>query len=216
MERIGVIIPTRGDRPEFMAQALKLLERQTLQPSHVEIVTDVPVNQKKDITRRYRLGCERAFAKGMDVVIFIEDDDYYDSDYIRLMMEAWNAAGKPDVFGIGETTYYHLGLRNRNHQKHIDRASAFCTMISKLPTFPRDEESFTDIHIWKNSTNKKTCLFPKPIAIGIKHGIGLCGGIGHSKAMSGYRNPDPDLSWLRANVDPESFAFYESISNRVR
>ena len=122
--KIGILIPTRGDRKELLLYALRQMDRQTRKPDMIELVDDAPLNGDKDITWRYRLGCERIFSKGADVVFLIEDDDWYSPDYIETMMNKWEESGKPGIFGIEETTYYHLGLRSFQHEVHKGRASA--------------------------------------------------------------------------------------------
>ena len=216
---IGVLIPTRGDRAEFLNFAIKQMERQTRKPDIVEVVNDPPVNANKDITWRYRIGCERIFQKQADIVLLIEDDDWYDSTYIQRVVEEWEKAGKPNIFGIGETTYYHLGLKAWNNQKHPTRASAMSTLITKQGAasmkWPSDNYVFTDIEFWKQIPGK-TCMFERNLSLGIKHGIGLTGGIGHNKHWGGYNQRDPEMNWLRSNVDEESFEFYKKISERIK
>lgn len=218
---IGVLIPTRGDRPKQLEHALSQISKQTMQPTHIEIVRDAPLSPQKDITWRYKLGCQRLFAKGMDVVLFIEDDDYYSPDYIRMMVEAWESHNKPDIFGIGETYYYHLGSRRWLHMKHPDRASAMSTMVTRKVLdvkWPGDHEPFLDIQLWRNTPNKKTVLFGgNIISLGIKgYGEGsLFGGIGHNKDWNLYRNSDLNLDWLNKAVG-EEFNFYKGIADTIK
>jgi hypothetical protein len=47
-------------------------------------------------------------------------------------------------------------------------------------------------------------------SIGIKHGVGLCGGGGHKNTMW-YKNEDPGMKWLASHVDKKSLEFYKSI-----
>jgi hypothetical protein len=217
--KVGAVIPTRGDRPQFLQNALRQLNAQSVVPDLIEVVQDAPLDQRKDITRRYRLGCERLLANGADVVFFIEDDDYYSSEYVKTMLGVWEAHNRPSIFGIGETIYYHLGTRKWNLQRHPDRASAFCTMVTadalRSYRWPSDFEPFMDIHIWKNIKGK--AFIPEGIiAIGIKHGIGLSGGIGHDRNRMKYDRDDAGMAWLGSNVSEESMGFYSKISEQVR
>lgn len=209
--KIGCLTPTRGDRPQFIEQCKRLMKLQTLKPNEWEIVDDEPLSNEVDITYRFRIGFERLKAKGVDVVIIIEDDDYISPTYIETMFTAWVENGKPLLFGIAETIYYHLKLKAFNIIKHDGRASAMSTMIStKLDIdFPKDNEPFFDLHLWKNY--KGVTFKPKePINIGIKHGIGKCGGKGHLLAFR-YDNEDAEMNWLKSKVDNESFKFYSSL-----
>lgn len=212
--KIGVLIPTRGDRPELLKHALKQMEQQTRKPDLIEIVDDAPLNKDKDITWRYRIGCERILRKEADAVFLIEDDDWYSNDFIERMLSAWEFAGHPEIFGIGETIYYHLGLKSYCLQSHSGRASAFCTMITKegisKMKWPNDNYPFTDIEFWK-SISGKTFIPGKTIAIGMKgHKTGsLFGGMGHNENTSMYKNNDHDLNWLKSKIDTDSFEFYK-------
>lgn len=205
---IAVVIPDRGDRPEFLNHCLWLIDQQTIKPAIIEIVDYPPLNGVKDITPRYRQGLKNAFAKGALVALLIENDDWYAPTYIEQMIKGWLAAGSPSLFGIGYTTYYHLGQRRYKTLKHPKRASAMNTLISALHplTFPPDEDPFFDLHIWQ--TGGKT-FFPKEIiSIGIKHGVGLCGGKAH-KIDFKYDKQDNGL--LKKVVDKRSFDFYSRI-----
>lgn len=218
--KIGVIIPTRGDRNQLLDFALKQLDKQTVKPDLIEIVNDKPTSGDKDITKRYRIGFERIIAKGADVIFLIEDDDYYSPFYIETMMENWNKNGNPNIFGIGETIYYHLALRGYNKTAHAGRASAFTTMITKEGIlnmiWPKDNYAFTDIEFWKHIQGK-TFIPTGTLAIGIKgHKNGtVFGGMGHRANERLYTNRDEGLVWLKNNVDAESFVFYSNISNIV-
>lgn len=218
--KIGVLIPTRGDRPRLLEHALLQIDRQTLKPDHIEVVADAPQSNQKDITWRYRIGCERLFAKGVDVVAFIEDDDYYSPEYLKLMTDAWEKNGKPDLFGIGETYYYHLGNKRWLHMRHPERASAMSTMTTKKVLdvqWPGNHESFLDIQLWRNVPNKKTTTFGRIISLGIKgYGEGqLFGGIGHNKLWAMYKNLDADLSWLKQAVGSD-IEFYNKIVEGIK
>jgi serine/threonine protein kinase len=59
--KIGVLIPTRGDRGDLLAHAKWLLGRQTIQPHELMIVDYPPISDDYDITPRYRYGCEKLF-----------------------------------------------------------------------------------------------------------------------------------------------------------
>lgn len=212
--KIGVLIITRGDRPKFLEQAKKMLANQTLKPNEICIVDDKPLSDEVDITYRYRIGFERLKDK-VDVIILWEDDDFYSPKYIEKMFTAWVDNGKPLLFGIGETIYYHLQLKAFSIIKHDERASAMSTMVStKLDIdFPKDNETFFDIHLWKNY--KGVTFIPKEVInIGIKHGIGKCGGKGHLCNFK-YNNDDDNMLFLKNHVTEESFKFYNEVSSSL-
>lgn len=214
--KIGVLIPTRGDRKVFLKQAGKLLSRQTLMPDVIEVVDDEPLTNDIDITYRYRIGCQRLFNKGCGVVIFWEDDDWYSRDYIAIMMDNWGKSGKPPIFGIGSTTYYHVLDLKYLTIAHKDRASAMATMVTNAVLnvkWGRDNDAYTDVVIWKQLRGK-TFLPPFPICLGIKHNIGMVGGGGHDTTnYTHYNQTDPNKAFLKSIVGPD-FSFYNDILNQ--
>ncbi len=225
--KIACIIPDRNDRPLFLEHCRKMLANQTVQVDLIWVVNAPATSEKPDITKRYRLGYELISDDGQfDVIFLIENDDYYAPDYIEKMLTAWKEAGKPELFGTAYTYYYHVGLGSYFLMKHPERASAMNTMI--VPglkiTWPNDNEVYTDLHLWLHQhvvdCRKKTWSPSNIISIGIKHGVGLCGGrhhfdrLGRYKMKGGLGNEDANgiddinMEFLRANVDKDSFEFY--------
>jgi glycosyltransferase involved in cell wall biosynthesis len=207
--KIGIIIPTRG-RTQFLKNALRMIEAQTLKPNFIEIVDDLPISDKKDICWRYKLGYERLKDK-CDVILFWEDDDFYNTDYIRIMTKGWEAYGKPILFGISTTTYYHLRTRKYATMTHPERSSMFCSLIKggENISFGNESDIFVDIFLWKHYDGK---LFdPGRICLGIKHAIGLTGGIGHKHDWKGYDNEDRNDMFLKSIVDAKSYEFYTGL-----
>ena len=213
---IVCLIPTRGDRPVLLSRAIEMLAQQTLCPVNVIVIDDDPVDiNKKDITWRYRNGLERVMSQhpNVELILFIEDDDWYSEDYIKTFYDAWLQAGKPELFGIGETYYYHIGLRKIYHEKHVGRASAFCTGItpagiSKM-NWPNDDYSYVDFEFWKQ-LNGLLFIPNKPVAVGIKgHKVGtFFGGSGHYDSWAGYKHDDQELTWISNIIDKPSIDFY--------
>jgi cellulose synthase/poly-beta-1,6-N-acetylglucosamine synthase-like glycosyltransferase len=214
---IVCIIPTRGDRPRMLQRCIEMMSKQTLQPVEVFLMNDPPVDpEKKDITWRYRRAFEDVIKRhpNVELILLIEDDDWYSNAYIEVFYRSWIENGRPDIFGIGETYYYHIGLRSFNHQIHVDRASAFSTGVTKAienMKWPDDEYSFVDIEMW-NQIKGKTFIVNPPICIGMKgHEEGMMfGGIGHNRNWSGYTNEDYTLDWIGSIMDEESIDFYFS------
>ena len=68
--KVGVLIPSRGDRTDFLKHAKWLLSQQTRQPDEILIVDYAPKTNDYDITPRYRYGCQELFKKGCDIVFF--------------------------------------------------------------------------------------------------------------------------------------------------
>lgn len=213
--KIGVVIPTRGDeRKEFVTNCMDQLRRQTLQPNHVVLIDDKPKDAKPDITYRYRKGCNELISLGCDLIFFIEDDDFYCESYISFMVKCWQEAGEPDIFGFENTVYYNIVTQKYTILGHPGRASMMNTMVKtsalKNLTWCDDNYSYTDLHLWKSlkGNTKKINWFP---CIGIKHGIGLCGGGGHVKDWRAYDKEDHNFEFLLRHVDQKSMSFYRLI-----
>lgn len=237
--KIAVLIPDRGDRPQFLKNCMRMLAAQTVLPAHVEVVNFPAViprsseetciaseiqgvstplrsaqhdNRICDITKRYRTGYDRLRNKGFDVIALIENDDWYSPQYLETMAEMWLRFKEPQLMGTGYTIYYHLKLRAWFPINHPRRASAMNTLIKPdlFIDWPPDHEPFTDAHIWKQLPG---CLFTpeKHIALGMKHGEGLCGGLTHNNRSARFVNKDPDFEWLKGVVDAESFEFYKNL-----
>lgn len=219
--KIALIIPHRNDRPVFLKHLEKMIAAQTLQPVYVNYVNYKPESDEKDITQRYRKGySELSNTFGpVDLIAFIEVDDFYAPDYLETMAAEWLRAGKPDIIGNSTSIYYHLKLKKYFALNHPSRASAMNTLIKPGLVFPwcADNYEYTDAHLWKLANIKftnppilKGHLFvpDKIISFGIKHGSGLVGGRFHNDRLERYVNDDSDLSFLKQNCDAESFKFY--------
>ena len=210
--KIGVLIPTRGDRQKFLSQAKKLLQNQTYQPDETLIVDFNPTDEKIDITKRYRIGCQELFNdKKCDLVIFWEDDDWYSSNYIKTIVDFWVENDKPDLIGFGKTIYYHLFVKNYLVINHPTRASACCTAVTKEIlniNFPDDSYPYLDMEIWKQIHKKYVINIDEFHHIGLKHGIGLTGGGGHPTNWKKYTTKDHQATFLKSIVDSDSYEFY--------
>jgi hypothetical protein len=135
------------------------------------------------------------------------------------MVNEWEKAGRPDLFGTNYTIYYHLKKKAYFTMRHFDRASAMNTFIKpglKIDWCP-DHEPFTDIHLWMkvDGITKKLIEPSHIIAVGMKHGMTMTGGRSHVDRLHRYINADHDLHWLYDTVDEESFIFYKSLSEKL-
>lgn len=241
--RIGIIIPDRGDRPEFMKHCWRLLRNQSIvkksnritikkRPEQIdEIIIDedsifiahinsLPHSNVCDITERYRCGYNFLRNKNIDVIFFIENDDWYSPLYIETMIKLWEANGHPNLFGLNRTVYYHIGLKKYYTMNHKTRSSAMNTLIKPDMDFPwcPDHEPFTDIWLWHGLTGQnslKGVIIEPPfeMCLGIKHGVGKCGGKNHTTELHRFINDDDNLSYLHSVVDNDSLEFYRNLSN---
>ena len=186
--KVGVVIPTRNNRPAFLKQCLEYVKRQT-HPIAKTVVVDY--DQKtfpNDLAERYQYGF--AQVTDCDLVFLIEDDDWYRADYIARMVERWEFHGKPDIYGINDSLYYHIFSQRYWHSVHPGRASAYSTaMRPNAPlNWERLDPLWMDIGIWEQLKGVAEDL-PHRISVGIKHGIGDCGGVGHFAGF--YERKDP-------------------------
>jgi hypothetical protein len=211
--KIGVLVPTRGDdRKIFLLNVLRMIDAQTVRPHVIEIVGEAPKSNECDITYRYRTGYEKLCSK-VDVIFFWEDDDWYSPQYIETMLQHWDGMGRPDLFGTRYTIYYHLKLRKKFTMKHESRASAMNTMLKtnlKIH-WPKDNDPYTDAYLWFTQSHLKKKLFTPPtvISVGMKHGIGMCGGKNHVDNLQRYN--DEGLEFLKTTLDEKSFEFYNGL-----
>lgn len=215
--KIGVIIPDRGDRPEFLRNCIRMMEAQKVKPSDIYVVGHAPTDESCDITKRYRIGYEFFRGKGFDLLSFIENDDAYTSDYFEVMSRLWLNNGSPDIFGTNYTIYYHLKLNAWHKYLHDRRASAMNTFIKPDLDIEwcSDSYPYTDLHLW--SKLKGIAVDPgKLISIGMKHGTGMCGGAYHTDRLNRFVNNDSNKSFLKRSLDTESFKFYSKFSNEIK
>jgi len=220
--KVAILIPDRGDRPAFLKNCLRMIEAQTLKPEYIHLVDYKPVNDEVDITPRYYHGYQLLSKYDtLDLIAFIENDDWYSPLYLETMIREWDKAGRPDLFGTNYTIYYHIGLRKYYKMSHPDRASAMNTIIKpKIPQllsrdgWPVDNEPFTDMWLWTKVKSRITFCPESHISIGIKHGFGKTGGQSHTTRLHRYEPPRGSLDngFLKSIMDEESFNFYSQFS----
>lgn len=204
------ITPTRGDRTKLLAFCKNQIANQTVRPDQHIIIDYPPKSNGFDLTERIKRGVEIA---GEANIIIIEDDDYYPKDYIESITRAFdNGAG---AVGRYETIYYHIKTKRWVRLKHHGRSSLFMTSFksSLLKNFvwPDNKQVFLDIVLWKH-LNRVTdrIYFTRSEPIGIKHGIGKTGGMGH-KRSGNFPNYDNNYSLLKQSVSKEAFDFYTNL-----
>ena len=202
--KIAVVIPTcNKDRKPFLDFLLSRIQRQTQRPDHV-IVVDYPNGGGVDITDRFKLGMNKAFDIGCDLVISMEDDDYYPLTYVRAITQAWVYNEKPQIIGHFQTINYNIRDNTYRVVNRSDRASAYCTAVGRNVNFDIREQIW-DVAAWMKNDGVLVNIQPPPV--GIKHGIGMTGG--HTQSICTLK--DTDKSILRKIVDKEAFEFYEKI-----
>jgi hypothetical protein len=216
--KIAVLIPDRNDRPKFLANCLRMIENQTLKPNIIEVINEPPKNDFCDITYRYRTGYDKLRNQNIDVIALMENDDWYAPNYLETMVKKWVESGKPDLLGTSYTIYYHIGLFAYHYMHHMERSSAMSTLIKPdlYIKWCDDKEPYTDMHLWNYPGLSKVIFTPETnICLGIKHNVGLCGGLSHSPTkLYRYNVLDNDKSFLKSVLDAQSFEFYSNYFNK--
>lgn len=203
----AAIIPDRNDRPELTEFCFKQLDRMILRPGKVYHINEKPESERFDLVHRIHVGVNLAKADGFDWVFIIENDDHYPANYFDRFTPYFD---NHDFIGDDQTYYFNLRNQSYKLSRHAYRSSLFTTAFRisalNLWDWKRIDKHmvFLDIELWKYARHKRR-KFIDTGAIGIKHGLGLCGGKGHTMNMP---EKDPALVWLSEHVDEMSFEFY--------
>jgi hypothetical protein len=234
--KVGIIIPDRGDRPEFTKNCLRMVDTMkacysgglfshnaSRQIGFYHVI-DPATSDKPDITVRYKKAYDAFRGKKFDCLLFIENDDWYSPDYISIMIDEWIKRGKPDFLGHTYTVYFHLKLQKHFTFHHFERSSAMNTLIKPDLDlqWPADEDPYTDLFLWQQTTLNHAAGAPrkfvgevftphKHICLGIKHGVGLCGGANHTTKLHRYTHDNIKLIDV---MDYESYKFYSNYFNQ--
>lgn len=214
---IAIIIPDRNDRPMFTEHCLYMMKNQTIKPKQIIHVNHIPKSNNPDLSYRYKLGYSLV-GKDIDVVAFIENDDWYSPTYLADSINFWIQSCKPDLFGRTLTQYYNIAVKGYFNMNHTNRSSAMNTLIKPRLniSWPPDHEVYTDLHLWYNQPKLIKAIIEQPLnCLGIKHGIGLCGGKNHTTYLNRYINKDTNMSYLASIVDDKSLKFYKSLHERL-
>jgi glycosyltransferase involved in cell wall biosynthesis len=206
--KIGTVTPTLGNRPDFVNFLKSRLERQTRKADYTVFVDHENKTGIVDIKERFVKGINECFENGCDMVLMIEDDDYYPLTYIEEMESAWEILGRPYLFGVKTTTYYHIES-NRFVNMTPSHCSAYCSGLTKGAIYDVGDNNspYYDIALWKANKGVQVDINHPPL--GIKHGEGVCGGVGHNPNAPLYqRNIDKGAILLKQRVDEEAFQFY--------
>lgn len=204
---IAALTMSRGDRPLFLEHCKQQVSKMQGVSDHI-IIDRPPVSNQYDLTQRVKEGVEEAKKRGHEWIVIVEDDDSYLPDHALRM---WAQFDKVDFIGSEFTIYYNLRNRSWERTSHPNHSSLFCTAfrVSAMDNFKWHLASkvFLDLDLWKYAKRFRRA-FIEMGAIGIKHGIGLCGGKGHVQTLP---NKDHNLDWLKSKVDETSYEFYSKL-----
>jgi len=179
---VHVVTPTRGDRPRvFDAMNALYIAWQDYPVQEHWRVAYPPLGEQPDLVPRVRHGMRQALESGAELVLIMEDDDYYSPSYVRRMVEEWEGAGRPPALVSMDAWRYHLATRNWGHIREDKRRPALFVsgFSAQPPSWPQDDHVFLDDYLARSVPGLHRFMLPDWEAIGIKHGLGLCGGNQH-------------------------------------
>jgi hypothetical protein len=211
--KIAAITPTRGDRPQFIKHCKYLMAQQTVKPDLHIILDAIPENNEIDLVKRIKIGVALAKVQGYDYIFIIEDDDFYHKTYIENTLKHVKANPEKSIFGYGSSIYYNLKLQKSRTWVHPTHSSLYLTSFRASAlndfTFPEPNTPNLDLHLWKYATTqqKSHIISEQSKCLGIKHGIGLTGGNGHT---SQFYCGTPSQKELIV-CDKQSLQFYKSL-----
>lgn len=203
------IIPDRGDRKELTKHCLWQLSRMTLKPDQIYHIQFPPESDRFDLTERVKQGWKLAKQDGIEWCCIIENDDFYPANYFETIFSVDDS--EFSFIGNDTTTYYNLKNNTWRTWNHPLRSSLFTTCfktdVMEDMRWSTSNTPFLDISIWEYAEGLGK-YFVHTSAVGIKHGLGKCGGKGHKMIME---NKDHNFEYLKSIVDKESFEFYSKL-----
>lgn len=213
--KLLAIMPTRGDRGEFIDRALGMFYLQA--GEHDLRMVDWPAaSDAVDITERVQHGCEVAVEQGYDAVVMWEDDDFYPPRYLATVAAKLEQA---DIVAPNFSTYYNVVQRRWREMNGPSLFEmAWRVKVHEHMSWPAPGKINVDrclMRGWREAgyTIHQGISAPEDRAIGIKHDVGMCAGVGHRPQFAAQHltNADPDMTCLRSRVqDEELLSFYAS------
>jgi hypothetical protein len=159
--------------------------------------------------------------------MFIEDDDVYKPDYMRVQFERMK---KYELVGEGESRYYYMPTSKWRILRNVAHASLCQTvmrssLLSTLWLVCKHSVEFIDVNLWYAMSARPTTYIAydaEPLVIGMKGMPGRPGiGIGHRPELSTGWADDPQhkklYEWLgndaEAYIGPKTTP--ETVQNRA-
>lgn len=212
---IGLVMPDRGDRPEFFERAQQYIKRQSWKPDQVEIVNEDLGIEGIDLVYRYELGFKRLFEKDCTVVVCMESDDWYHPDCIKTLCQEWEKADRPAMLGIDSSIYYNIMDQRYYKFGHPGRASMNSMLVTSevLKHKYNYKDPYLDFRLWQ-SIGGKTFHAATDLVIGIKHGQGMVAGSGHKLNWEKYLNQDRSFINLEGQIGKVDAGFYKVMAQR--
>ena len=240
--KISIITPT-GGRAIGFTLCERWMKRQTLKPDEWIVVDDYEKRTKckmgqKVIRRKpfWRPG-EMTLQKNLlealkivtgDIILIIEDDDWYSPNYIENMVKKFETLSEGKsisesslLIGEGHSLYYHVRNYTHKYFDNMDHASLFQTGFTKdlIPKIndlliKNINQMYFDDRLWKDIKDCNKCIFltKSPWSVGIKGLVGerFVGTFGHFQGL-----PDLDKKYcnlLQKIMPKEEVELYMYIS----
>jgi hypothetical protein len=193
------IITLTGGRDLAFKLCESWMKNQTLKPDEWIVVDDYKIPTKctmgQKVIRREpfwesgQMTLEKNLLEALkivtgDIILIIEDDDWYSPNYIENMVKKFEALseGKPIgsssiIAGEGICLYYNITNYTYHYFNNTNYASLFQTAFTKdlIPQIndlliKYENHLYFDIHIWKElkQCNKTVFLTKSPWSVGIK------------------------------------------------
>jgi len=214
---VTLITPTGGRE-----KALSLCRKYVESGSHGLSVQWIVVNDYDD--EAYDFATDMVFVRGnnplgqsilaavphirSDFVLFMEDDDWYSSDYIPHYMDMLK---KADLVGQAHAKFYNVGNGTYEYRSNSNEASLCQTgiradvLLENLNAFDLEYNPNFDFVIWNSSTCTKLLEPVSDLCVGIKGMAGRPGlGTGHNRLPHKDRNMTVLREWVGG--DCESYA----------
>lgn len=230
-------ITCTGDRPAAFATCEHYLKRQTVAPFQMLVLDDgeVPVTPtigedyhywpemrgRGSMVKKVRRALTENLVKG-DLIVFVEDDDYYSPDYMAWMIEGLKQFA---IYGEGRALYYNVHHRWWFEHTNMKHASLCATGITKqlfpwlLKQCQVSDEPFLDVRLWNNAPGAAHVVDPymhpsrRRRSVGIKAMPGRTGYGGGHRGRDRSAVADPQLAKLRSLIGAEAelyAKFYEA------
>jgi len=115
-----------------------------------------------------------AEAKG-EVIIFMEDDDWYSADYLEQIVSLFLDSGT-NIAGEGETAYWNWRYGLAARRGNLNHAALFQTAVrgemkERMLDLLQDEANgpYLDLRLWRSPVARRSITVPaRPLSVGIK------------------------------------------------
>ena len=172
----------------------------------VKIIRPEPLWEEGKNTQARNLLEGLAQVSSNERVVIIEDDDYYDSEYLA-NVDRW--LDHHDLVGESHSRYFNISTgvyKYCNNTKHASLCSTAVkgAAIRELIAVCKKQPKFIDIHLWAHYRLSKR-LYNTTLCCGIK-GLPGRAGIGGGHRMQG----DIDFTKLQEWVGEDALKYYET------